>query len=55
MGCPKPFSLAGGMGAALLENPERAKEVNKLSFIFPHLLEEIQVRLTSKFIRMMFV
>ncbi|VDK82513.1 unnamed protein product [Litomosoides sigmodontis] len=27
MGCPKPFSLAGGMGAALLENPERAKEI----------------------------
>lgn len=27
MGCPKPFSIAGNMGAALLQNPERAKEV----------------------------
>ncbi|KAK6107033.1 dihydrouridine synthase domain containing protein [Brugia malayi] len=27
MGCPKPFSIAGGMGAALLGNPERAKEI----------------------------
>uniref|UniRef100_A0A0R3RG03 DRBM domain-containing protein n=1 Tax=Elaeophora elaphi TaxID=1147741 RepID=A0A0R3RG03_9BILA len=27
MGCPKLFSIAGGMGAALLGNPERAKEI----------------------------
>ncbi|EJD74188.1 dihydrouridine synthase domain-containing protein, variant [Loa loa] len=27
MGCPKPFSIAGGMGAALLGSPERAKEI----------------------------
>ncbi|MCP9260568.1 hypothetical protein DINM_003558 [Dirofilaria immitis] len=27
MGCPKPFSIAGGMGAALLGNPEKAKEI----------------------------
>ncbi|VDN26497.1 unnamed protein product, partial [Gongylonema pulchrum] len=26
MGCPKQFSLAGGMGAALLSKPEKAKE-----------------------------
>ncbi|VDN28946.1 unnamed protein product [Gongylonema pulchrum] len=27
MGCPKQFSLAGGMGAALLSKPEKAKEI----------------------------
>ncbi|VBB28337.1 unnamed protein product [Acanthocheilonema viteae] len=27
MGCPKPFSITGGMGAALLGNPEKAKEI----------------------------
>ena len=27
MGCPKEFSLKGGMGAALLSQPERIREV----------------------------
>uniref|UniRef100_A0A914HY17 DRBM domain-containing protein n=1 Tax=Globodera rostochiensis TaxID=31243 RepID=A0A914HY17_GLORO len=27
MGCPKPFSIHCGMGAALLSDPERAKEI----------------------------
>lgn len=27
MGCPKEFSLKGGMGAALLSDPERAKKI----------------------------
>uniref|UniRef100_A0AAF5CWU0 B30.2/SPRY domain-containing protein n=1 Tax=Strongyloides stercoralis TaxID=6248 RepID=A0AAF5CWU0_STRER len=27
MGCPKPFSILGGMGAALLSKPELAKEI----------------------------
>lgn len=27
MGCPKEFSLKGGMGAALLTEPERAKSI----------------------------
>lgn len=27
MGCPKEFSLKGGMGAALLTKPEKIKEV----------------------------
>jgi len=27
MGCPKPFSLKGGMGAALLQQPERAAAI----------------------------
>lgn len=27
MGCPKEFSLKGGMGAALLEQPEKVREI----------------------------
>ncbi|XP_046736770.1 tRNA-dihydrouridine(20) synthase [NAD(P)+]-like [Diprion similis] len=27
MGCPKKFSILGGMGAALLQQPEKAKEI----------------------------
>jgi len=27
MGCPKPFSLLGGMGAALLSKADEVKEV----------------------------
>ena len=27
MGCPKPFSLKGGMGAALLREPERVRAI----------------------------
>ena len=27
MGCPKEFSLKGGMGAALLTQPEKVREV----------------------------
>ena len=27
MGCPKEFSVKGGMGAALLKEPAKAKEV----------------------------
>uniref|UniRef100_A0A1I8ANN0 DRBM domain-containing protein n=1 Tax=Steinernema glaseri TaxID=37863 RepID=A0A1I8ANN0_9BILA len=27
MGCPKPFSISGGMGAALLSEPEKVKEI----------------------------
>ena len=27
MGCPKEFSLKGGMGAALLAQPEKVREV----------------------------
>lgn len=27
MGCPKPFSISGGMGAALLTQPDKVKEV----------------------------
>jgi tRNA-dihydrouridine synthase len=28
MGCPKPFSLSGGMGAALLSKPDLVKEAS---------------------------
>ena len=28
MGCPKEFSIKGGMGAALLKQPEKVKEVS---------------------------
>jgi tRNA-dihydrouridine synthase len=28
MGCPKPFSLSGGMGAALLSKPELISDVS---------------------------
>jgi tRNA-dihydrouridine synthase len=27
MGCPKEFSIQGGMGAALLKKPDKIKEV----------------------------
>lgn len=27
MGCPKPFSISGGMGAALLSKPNTVKEI----------------------------
>lgn len=29
MGCPKPFSISGGMGAALLSKPELARDIVK--------------------------
>lgn len=27
MGCPKPFSVKGGMGSALLQQPEKVREI----------------------------
>lgn len=36
MGCPKPFSLLGGMGAALLSKPELVKEVIFLNVLKIH-------------------
>lgn len=30
MGCPKEFSIKGGMGAALLKQPEKIKEILSL-------------------------
>lgn len=42
MGCPKEFSLKGGMGAALLSDPERAKQ------ILTTLIANVQVPVTCK-------
>lgn len=32
MGCPKPFSLSGGMGAALLSKPELISDVSLIIY-----------------------
>ncbi|XP_031627499.1 tRNA-dihydrouridine(20) synthase [NAD(P)+]-like [Contarinia nasturtii] len=42
MGCPKEFSLKGGMGAALLTDPERAKSILNL------LVENLKIPVTCK-------
>lgn len=42
MGCPKEFSLKGGMGAALLRQPEKAK------LILSTLTKNIKVPITCK-------
>lgn len=42
MGCPKDFSLKGGMGAALLTNPERAKS------ILNTLVQNVKIPVTCK-------
>lgn len=42
MGCPKKFSLDGGMGAALLNNVEKAKTILKT------LVEGISIPVTCK-------
>lgn len=42
MGCPKEFSLKGGMGAALLSDPNRAKLILKT------LVDNVNVPVTCK-------
>lgn len=42
MGCPKEFSIKGGMGAALLSQPEKAK------LILTTLVENIKIPITCK-------
>lgn len=42
MGCPKEFSIKGGMGAALLSDPERAKSILKT------LVDNVSVPVTCK-------
>lgn len=42
MGCPKEFSIKGGMGAALLTDPERAKSILKT------LVENVSIPVTCK-------
>lgn len=42
MGCPKEFSLKGGMGAALLRQPEKAK------LILSTLTQNVNIPITCK-------
>lgn len=42
MGCPKEFSIKGGMGVALLHNPEKAKSILK------RLVAEVNIPITCK-------
>lgn len=42
MGCPKEFSIKGGMGAALLTNPENAKNILKT------LVDNLRIPVTCK-------
>lgn len=42
MGCPKEFSLKGGMGTALLSNPDKAKTILKT------LVDNIKIPITCK-------
>lgn len=42
MGCPKPFSVHGGMGAALLKNPDKIKA------ILTALVKNVSVPVTCK-------
>ena len=42
MGCPKPFSVKGGMGAALLTNSLKIKE------ILTHLISNLTIPVTCK-------
>lgn len=42
MGCPKEFSIKGGMGAALLADPDRAKDILKT------LVDNVKIPVTCK-------
>lgn len=42
MGCPKEFSVKGGMGSALLENPELIRK------ILTNLVDNLNVPVTCK-------
>ena len=42
MGCPKSFSLKGGMGAALLTQPEKVRE------ILSSLVKAVKIPVTCK-------
>ena len=42
MGCPKEFSVKGGMGSALLTQPEKAKEILRT------LVEGVKIPVTCK-------
>jgi len=34
MGCPKKFSIQGGMGSALLDHPDKVKQVQRKKIFF---------------------
>lgn len=42
MGCPKEFSIKGGMGVALLSEPEKAKSILK------NLIQNVKIPVTCK-------
>lgn len=42
MGCPKEFSIKGGMGAALMAKPEKAKQILKA------LVQNLKIPITCK-------
>lgn len=42
MGCPKEFSIKGGMGVALLAHPEKAKS------ILQNLIKNVNIPITCK-------
>lgn len=48
MGCPKEFSVQGGMGAALLKKPDDVKQV-LLNSINLHLLTNLFFKDTNHF------
>jgi tRNA-dihydrouridine synthase len=45
MGCPKHFSISGGMGAALLDKPEVVHDVCAEPLSTKQLLDQDQARL----------
>ncbi|VDN04018.1 unnamed protein product [Thelazia callipaeda] len=48
MGCPKPFSLAGGMGAALLRNVEKTREIVKACVLTSTIPISCKIRVLDK-------
>ena len=46
MGCPKPFSLKGGMGAALLSHPTKV-EVEARASLLPLQVRDILTKLVA--------
>jgi tRNA-dihydrouridine synthase 2 len=50
MGCPKPFSVKGGMGSALLRQPESVRQIlTALVQAFPHKPITCKIRLLPSF------
>lgn len=47
MGCPKKFSIQGGMGSALLEHPDKVKQVLK-QYSYPLLIHSVRTILDTR-------